>query len=81
MALPQLGTWTNDLEYCSRSSGCNLPTTADVLPDIGLSVSLVELIGLERELSQLLDRRVDVVPARSLKPAVARRVLAEAVPL
>jgi predicted nucleotidyltransferase len=44
-------------------------------------VSLVELIGLEREVSELLGRRVDVVPARGLKPAVARRVLADAVPL
>jgi outer membrane protein OmpA-like peptidoglycan-associated protein len=32
-----LGAWTNDLEYCSRSSGCDLPTTAEVLPGIGLS--------------------------------------------
>jgi uncharacterized protein len=53
----------------------------DLLVDLAEDVSLVELIGLERELSQLLDRRVDVVPARGLKPAVARRVLVEAVPL
>ena len=53
----------------------------DVLVDLADDVSLLGLIGLERELSQLLDRKVDVVPARGLKPAVARRVLAEAVPL
>lgn len=53
----------------------------DLLVDLADDVSLVELIGLERELSELLGRRVDVVPARGLKPAVARRVLAEAVPL
>ena len=32
-----LGAWTNDIDYCSRSSGCNLPTTAEVLPGIGLT--------------------------------------------
>jgi predicted nucleotidyltransferase len=53
----------------------------DLLVDLADDVSLVGLIGLERELSQLLDRRVDVVPARGLKPVVARRALAEAVPL
>jgi predicted nucleotidyltransferase/DNA-binding XRE family transcriptional regulator len=53
----------------------------DLLVDLADEVSLVGLIGLERELSELLDRRVDVVPARALKPAVASRVLAEAVPL
>jgi uncharacterized protein len=53
----------------------------DLLVDLADDVSLVELIGLERELSELLGRPVDVVPARGLTPAVARRVLAEAVPL
>jgi predicted nucleotidyltransferase len=53
----------------------------DLLVDLADDVSLVELIGLERELSKLLDRRVDVVPARGLKPALASRVLEEAVPL
>ena len=53
----------------------------DLLVDLAEDVSLVELIGLEREVSDLLGRRVDVVPARGLKPAVARRVFAEAVPL
>jgi uncharacterized protein len=53
----------------------------DLLVDLADDVSLIGLIGLERELSQLLNRRVDVVPARSLKPAVSRRVLEDAVPL
>jgi predicted nucleotidyltransferase/DNA-binding XRE family transcriptional regulator len=53
----------------------------DLLVDLADDVSLVELIGLEREVSDLVGRRVDVVPARGLKPAVARRVLADAVPL
>jgi uncharacterized protein len=53
----------------------------DVLVDLADDVGLVGLIGLERELSEILRRDVDVVPARGLKPAIAKRVLAEAVPL
>jgi uncharacterized protein len=51
----------------------------DVLVDLADDVGLVGLIGLERELSEILRRDVDVVPARGLKPAIAERVLAEAV--
>lgn len=53
----------------------------DLLVDLDAGVSLVGLIGLERELSEILGRKVDVVPARNLKPELAARVLAEAVEL
>lgn len=53
----------------------------DVLVDLADEVGLVGLIGLERELSAITRRDVDVVPARALKPAIAERVLTEAVPL
>jgi uncharacterized protein len=53
----------------------------DLLVDLDDGVSLVDLIGLKRELSDLLGCGVDVVPARSLKPGIAERVLAEATPL
>lgn len=53
----------------------------DLLVDLADNVGLVGLIGLERELEELLNREVDVVPARSLKPALAARVLAEAIAL
>ena len=53
----------------------------DLLVDLADDVGLVDLIGLERELSQLLDRKVDVVPARALKPGVATSALTEAIPL
>jgi hypothetical protein len=53
----------------------------DVLVDLADDVGLVGLIGLERELSGILRRDVDVVPARTLKPGIAERVLADAVPL
>ena len=53
----------------------------DLLVDLDDGVSLLDLIGLERELTELLGCGVDVVPARNLKPGVAERVLAEATPL
>ncbi len=54
----------------------------DLLVDLASDVDrLLGLIGLERELAELLGRPVDVVPARSLKAALAPTVLAEAIPL
>jgi len=42
---------------------------------------LLTVLGLSEELSQLLGIRVDVVTARTLRPGVRERALAEAVPL
>lgn len=53
----------------------------DLLVDLDAGVGLVSLIGLERELSELLGRRVEVVPASSVKPALLAEVRAEAVSL
>lgn len=53
----------------------------DLLVDLADDVGLVALIGLERELSELLDRKVDVVPARALKAVVASSALTDAVAL
>ena len=53
----------------------------DLLVDLDAGVGLVSLIGLERELSELLGRRVEVVPASSVKPALLAEVRAEAVAL
>jgi len=39
------------------------------------------LIGLERELAEILGGTVDVVPARNLKPGIVERVVAEAIEL
>ncbi|MGI8626567.1 MAG: nucleotidyltransferase family protein [Geodermatophilaceae bacterium] len=46
----------------------------DLLVDLDEGVGLVKLAGLERELSELLGRRVDVVPAEGLKPVVRSKV-------
>lgn len=53
----------------------------DFLVDMMPHASLFDLSGLSAELEQLLGVRVDVVPARSLKPGIRERVLSGAVPL
>jgi uncharacterized protein len=53
----------------------------DLLVDFEDGVGLLDLIGLERELAELLGVDVDVVPADSLKPRIRARVESEAVPL
>ncbi|MBI2706088.1 MAG: helix-turn-helix domain-containing protein [Actinobacteria bacterium] len=53
----------------------------DLLVDLDAGVGLLDLIGLERELAELLGVDVDVVPADSLKPRMRDRVEREAVPL
>lgn len=53
----------------------------DLLVDLDESVGLVALAGLRRELSEILDVEVDVVPAATLKPGVRDAVLAEAITL
>jgi predicted nucleotidyltransferase/DNA-binding XRE family transcriptional regulator len=53
----------------------------DLLVDLDEGVGLLDLIGLERELSELLGVEVDVVPADTLKPRMRERVLREAAQL
>jgi len=53
----------------------------DLLVDLSPDVGIVGLIGLERELAEILAREVDVVPAVNLKAGFAPQVLAEAIPL
>lgn len=53
----------------------------DLLVDLDVGVGLVSLAGLHRELAELLDVDVDVVPAAALKPAVRDEILTEAIVL
>jgi hypothetical protein len=53
----------------------------DLLVDLAPRRSLLDLIRLQREVSELLGASVDVVSSRGLRPAIRQRVLAEAVPL
>ncbi len=53
----------------------------DLVVDLPEAISLLELIALRRELTELLDAPVDVVPARSLRPDVAAAIEREAIRL
>jgi uncharacterized protein len=53
----------------------------DLLVDLADDVGIVSLIGLEREIAEMLHVPVDVVPAANLKAGLASQVLAEAIPL
>lgn len=73
---------TNVRIFGSVARGDDTETSdVDLLVDTTDAVSLLDLIGLEREISEILRRSVDVVPARSLKASVASEALIEAVPL
>lgn len=64
----------------ARGDACD-GSDIDLLVEMKPHASLFDLSGLGAELGQLLGVRVDVVPARSLKPGIRERVLSEAVPL
>jgi predicted nucleotidyltransferase/DNA-binding XRE family transcriptional regulator len=53
----------------------------DLLVDLDDNVGLLALVGLRRQLSEMLGVDVDVVPAAALKPTVAQAVLSEAIAL
>lgn len=53
----------------------------DLLVDLSPKVGVVGLVGLEQEITEILGRRVDVVPAANLRSNVARQAFAEAIPL
>jgi uncharacterized protein len=53
----------------------------DLLVDVVPGTGLLSLIALERELGELLGRKVEVIPAGSLKPGVSTAAEADAVAL
>lgn len=53
----------------------------DLLVDLDVSVGVVSLAGLTRELAELLGADVDVVPSATLKPAMRDEVFSEAIAL
>jgi uncharacterized protein len=53
----------------------------DLLVDVAPEVGLFALGRMRTEAERILGSSVDIVPANSLKPDVAARVLAEAIPL
>ena len=50
----------------------------DLLVDLPEGMSLFDLSGLKIDLEDALKRKVDVVPARSIKPMLRDRIFAEA---
>lgn len=58
-----------------------LDSDVDLVVDLPEDTSLLELIALRRELAELLNAPVDVVPARSLRPEVAAAVARDAIRL
>ena len=68
--------------FGSVARGEDAPSSdVDLLVDLDADVGLVALAALERELTDLLGNRVDVVPADTLKQSIRDEVLAEAIPL
>lgn len=53
----------------------------DLLVDLPKGMTLFELSGLKIDLEEALKRKVDVVSARSIKPALRPYILADARPL
>ncbi len=53
----------------------------DLLVDLAPGTGLLGLAALERDMSEILEAKVDVIPASDIKPGIARQVLNEAVPL
>ncbi|MDY7106766.1 MAG: nucleotidyltransferase domain-containing protein [Actinomycetota bacterium] len=73
---------TNVRVFGSVARGTDDPSSdVDLLVDLDVGVGLLSVLGLERELGDLLGRKVDVVPTVGLKPAVAEAVAVEAIRL
>ena len=73
---------TNLRVFGSVARGEEAPgSDIDLLVDIASGVGLLTLARCQHELQSLLQGAVDLVPARDLKPSVARAVFADAVPL
>ncbi len=53
----------------------------DILVDLEAGRSLLDQVGLQQELEELLGRRVDVVVEGGISPYLEGRILSEAVPL
>lgn len=73
---------TNICVFGSVARGTDTESSdVDLLVDLSPAVGILGLIGLEREIAEILGNEVDVVPAASLKPGIASQALAEAIPL
>ena len=55
-----------------------LDSDVDLLVEMQDDRSLLDLVGLEQELEELLHRKVDVLTDASIHPAIRQRITAEA---
>ena len=53
----------------------------DLLVDVEAGRTLLDVIGLEQDLHEILGRRVDVLTEKGLSPYLQQRILAEATSL
>ena len=68
--------------FGSTADGTDRPDSdVDLLFDMRKPLSLMQLSTLERELSELIGARVDLVPESSIRPDLRDRILQQAVPL
>lgn len=59
----------------------NAQSDIDLLVEVEPGRSLLDVIGFEQELSDLLGRRVEVLTDRGLSPHIEKHILTEAAPL
>jgi uncharacterized protein len=67
--------------FGSNMSGEQKPDSdIDILADILRPISLLEFVGAELYLSELLDMKVDLVPRRALRKELRESIFAEMIP-
>jgi predicted nucleotidyltransferase len=49
----------------------------DILVDFEHPIGLLDFVGMELELSEILGKKVDLVPRNALKPRIGKRILEE----
>ena len=61
--------------------GATETSDVDILVDLAPGRSLLDQVGLQQELEELLGKKVDIVVEGGISPYLEERILAEAVPL
>ncbi len=67
--------------FVQNRAGRNSDVDLLVEFDEDATLTLLQFIAFERELSKLVGRKVDLVEKGTLKPALGRRIIREAIPI